>query len=208
MRPNFSSRPRIVDAEDAARQMRSVFADRNVEKRQSMQFSWPDEMQHVGQSIAVAYASDKWKNPGDYELYKHLHDGLTHNRALCSTGFLHHYEQQGKRFETIGPVVSFAGVPMPQHFAVLGLLEEVDLRMHVGGTDDDPKVGRGDNGIVKVIVAHAMLGAGVIRWSVDGAEEDEPFVFVYSESSGRDRGGVHMIIVGDELDIEKDGIVG
>jgi hypothetical protein len=192
----------VVDAKDAAIAIRETFMDRPVKRKTAVNFTWPREMQHVGQCLSVAYASDKWKEPGDYELYKHLHDGSTPNQCLCAPRFLHLYESQGDAAETIGPVVSFAGMPMPREFAVLGLFEEANLKLHVAGDDDRPRFGRGDAGIVKVMIKHAKLGGAVIRWSVDGADADQPFIFVYGDD------GVYMIVVGDELDIEKDGIVG
>lgn len=203
MIPN-RSRPRIVDAEQIAIDMRRTFADRDVERVTEMPFTWPTELQHVGEGLAVAYASDKWKRSGDYELYKHIHDGRSPNKALCVPGFLADYDTPSRRRDVIGPTVSFAGVPMPKQFAVIGFFEECNLRLHMAGTDDGPRFGRGDAGIVKVIVPKAMLGAGVIQWE----HGDEPFIFAYTEPSGKSRGGVHMLIVGAELDIEKDGIVG
>jgi hypothetical protein len=92
---------------------------------------------------------------------------------------------------------------MPRHFAILGLFEEADIQLYTAGTKTDPKI-VGDDGIVKVTVKHGMLGASKMLWSVeDPSEKDEPFLFVYTKSAG-----VLMVIVGDELDVRKDGIVG
>lgn len=197
MLPNRSSRPRVVDAREIAKNYREVFTQKAMQKEIELPFTWPSEMRFIGESLGVAYASDKWKKDGDYELY--LHVAESKNRALCAPGFIPN---------TIGPMVSFAGMPMPKHFSVLGFFEDIRLNLHVGGTHEEPVLGRGDAGIYQIRAKHAMLGGCKIRWSLDGKRADEPFLVLYSEPTKADRGGVHMIIVGDELDIEGDGIVG
>jgi hypothetical protein len=48
------------------------------------------------------------------------------------------------------------------------------------------------------------VGGSKIRWSlIDERRADEVFLFVYTRD-----GGVMFLILGEELDIEKDGIVG
>lgn len=208
MRGNRSAaRPLIIDAESIGRRYRETFTDKPVKEKVELPFSWPARLQHVGDSLAVAYASDKWKKDGDYDLYKHIAEAP--NRVLVVPGFLCSYDRQERRWPTIGPMVSYARVPMPRHFAVLGLFEEADLHLFAAGTDKEPRFGpKKDDGVVKVILRHGMLGASKIRWSARGQQKDQPFIFVYTEPRGADRGGVVMIIVGDELDVEKDGIVG
>jgi hypothetical protein len=211
-----AARPLVIDAESIGRKYRQTFTDKPVREKVELPFSWPARMQHVGDSLAVAYASDKWKKDGDYDLYKHIAESP--NRVLVLPGFLHSYDRQERRWPTVGPTVSYARVPMPKHFAVLGLFEEANLRLYTAGTAEAPRFGQKDDGIVKVLVRHGMLGASKIRWSQTpkprGAVghwpklQDQPFIFVYTEPRGSDRGGVVMIIEGDELDVEKDGIVG
>lgn len=207
-RPNRPNRPRVVEARSIAAEIRRTFTDKDARREKELPFSWPARMQHVGDSLAVAYASDKWQKPGDYELYKHLAEST--NRVLVVPGFLCAFDDTRRPWPTVGPVISFGGMPMPKHFAVLGYFEEADLRLYATGPASAPAFGRGkDDGVVKVMVRHGMLGAGKIRWSAVGDGEDEPFLFVYTEArSSGERGGVKMIVVGDELDIEKDGIVG
>lgn len=202
-----AGRMRVVDAEDLAKDMRVTFADRAVEQVHRFDFLWPRVMQNVGDSLAVAYASDKWKPKNangqrDIELYKHLAE--SRNRALALPGFLYDADNL-EPWPVIGPTISFDNVPMPEHFAILGRFEEVDLFLHTGGTDSDPKFSRkSDDGVIKVQVRHGMLGGSFIRWSIDDpSESDEPFIFVYTEDDG-----ILMIITGEELSIEKDGIVG
>ena len=208
-KPNFvDTRPRVLDAREIARGYRETFADRPVEYEQKLPFSWPMLMQHVGDSLAVAYASDKWQKPGSgengkrfVELYKHIAE--SRNRAFTVPGLLHDFYKPGSSWPSIGPYVSMKGMPLPQHFAILGLFKEADLQLHTHGSDDIPEFGESDDeGIVKVTCGHAMLGASKILWSEDGGK-DEPFLFVYTE-----RDGVLMFFVGEELDVEKDGIVG
>ena len=209
MTPN-RARVQVYDAEPIARSIRETFQARPVKERIELPFKWPTRMQHVGDSVGVAYASDKWRDDGDYEIYKHIAE--SRNRALCAPGFLHLYEEQSEAWPTLGPVVSFEDdIAMPREFAVLAYFEEANLILHsrtVRGVAEFAK-NPADDVVVKVLVKHGVLGASKIRWSdVDKKAKDQPFLFVYTEPSRSDPGGVHMIIVGEELDIEKDGIVG
>lgn len=206
------NRPRILEpvpSRDTAKRYREVFAARAVESEITIPFDWPRELQHVGESLAVAYSSDKWQDKGDLKAYKHVAE--SRNQAFVLPGFLRPYEDQSRDLRTIGPTVGFGNVPMPKHFAILGLFEELNLRLHTKGSDSAPAFGAGpDVGCVAIIVKHAMLGGSKIRWStIDKTRKDQPFLFVYVEPNGkREPGGIFVVIVGDELDIEKDGIVG
>jgi len=197
----------VYDAKDLARNMRRTFADRAIENEFRLDHSWPSVMQNVGDSLAVAYGSDKWKKPDadgirEGELYKHIAE--SRNRALVRPGLLRSFWRPGVEWKVIGPQVSLAALPMPSHFALLGLFEEIDLQLYTAGDDDEPEFSDlGDDGIVKVSVRHGMLGASAIRWSEAGRGRDQPFLFVYTE-----RDGVLIIVVGEQLGIEKDGIVG
>lgn len=195
-------RVRVYDANEVARGIRETFTAKPVRETISLPFTWPTQLHNVGDSLAVAYASDKWKKDGDMELYKHLAE--SRNRVLCLPGLLHSYHDPSEKWAMIGPMVSLADVPMPKHVAILGLFEEANLKLYTGGTDEDPEFGdEEDDGVVKVAVKHGMLCASMIRWSEVSNQPDQPFLAVYTEDEG-----VHMIIVGDELDVEKDGIVG
>lgn len=197
----------VYDAKDLARNMRRTFADRPIENEFRLEHSWPSVMQNVGDSLAVAYGSDKWKKPDadgrrQSELYKHIAE--SRNRALVRPGLLRSFWRPGVEWKVIGPQVSLGSLPMPSHFALLGLFEEIDLQLYTGGTDESPVFGESaEDGIVKVTVRHGMLGASAIRWSEVGRGRDQPFLFVYTE-----RDGVLIIVVGEQLGIEKDGIVG
>jgi len=199
------ARRRVYDAADIATSYVTTFKDRPVEEREQFDFSWPSRMQHVGDSVAVAYESDKWKAKKNGrrqgELYKHLAE--SRNTAYCVPGLLGDYYESGRDWPVIGPGVDMSDWPMPTHVAMLGRFEEADLDLYTRGTDSKPRFGPADN-FVKVTVGHGYLGASKILWSErDPDYEDEVFLFVYTR-----RDGVLMIIVGEQLDIEKDGIVG
>ncbi len=204
-RPN---RRRVYEAREMAVAMRETFANRPVEHETEFDFGWPRVMQNVGDSLAVAYASDKWKPRGksgrrELELYKHLAE--SRNRLFSFPGIVRLQDDPGVELECIGPGVSFDDVPRPQHFAVLGLFTEANVQLYTEGTDAEPSFGRGkDDGVVTLTVKHGMLGGGKLLWSKHpGGRPDEPFLFVYTAADG-----VMFIIVGEELDVLKDGIVG
>ena len=191
-------RVKIVDTLDHAKQVRKTFTKKNPRELREYPFTWPDRMQHVGDSLAVAYASDKWKEDGDFELYKHIAE--SRNRAFCVPKFLAHMGG-GSPYPVHGPMVDFSGVKMPKHVAILGYFEEADVRLHSGERDGRPVLGEGDDGVARILIKHAMLAGGIHR-------DNQPFLVIYSEPRDGGPGGVHMIIVGEELDIEADGIVG
>jgi hypothetical protein len=202
-------RAHVVDAEAIARSMRKTFQAKEPKERVELPFTWRREMQHVGDSLAVCYASDKWKKDGELEIYKHIAE--SRNRVFCAPKFLRPFEDEDAFYPSLGPMVSFEDVPMPKHFAVLGYFEECNLCLHSEGTQERPAFAKNpaDDVVVKVLVKHGMLGASKMRWSTLGdGRKDQPFLLVYSEPNRDDPGGVHMIIVGEELDVEKDGIVG
>ena len=198
------NRVRVYDAEGSARDMRETFQNAPVTRQRRFSFDWPPLLHNVGDSLAVAYASDKWKKKKkDYELYKHLAE--SRNRVLCVPGLIVDEDSPSKRWPVIGPMVDMTDVPHPRHFAELALFEEANLKLYTDGTDEDPKFGRGrDVGVVTITVKHGLLGGGKFLWSRDDrGRSDQPFLFVYTE-----RDGVLLIIVGEELDVLKDGIVG
>lgn len=201
------TRPRVYEARDIARGMREAFADRPVEYEEHLPHEWPSALQNVGDSLAVAYGSDKWRDPNPsgergIELYKHLAE--SRNRALVKPGLLRDFYRPNRSWPVRGPMVALGELPMPDSYALLGLFEEADLQLYGVGDDGSPSFGASpDEGIVKITVRHGMLGGSKIRWSRVRRGEDEPFLFVYTR-----RDGVLLIVVGEKLDVEKDGIVG
>lgn len=207
----MSKRVRTYDAADMAAKMRETFTDRPVAVEEDFDFDWPEELQHVGDSLGVAYSSDKWKpkrrnGKRDLELYKHVAE--SRNRILCCPDIVHWDKRwdsgtSEKQVRCIGPTVSFAdGVTMmPDSFAILGLFKEANVVLHVAGSEDKPAFGKNDDdGVVTLTVKHGMLAGGKIKL---GRGVLRPFIFVYTPEDG-----VLFIILGDELDVEKDGIVG
>lgn len=201
------ARPRVYDTEPAARRIRETFTSKPVKKETAFSFGWPKQLQYVGQSLGVGYASDKWKEEGDFELYLHLAESP--NRALLAKDLLVNYEAPDEAWPVAGPMVPFVDIPMPRHFAVLAHFEEIRIRLFEPRKGGGVRLATGDNAIVRVCLAHAVLGASVIPWSqVESGREDQPFLFVFTEPKDGDKGGVKMFIVGEELAVEKDGIVG
>lgn len=192
---------RVRDAEDVARKYVEVFNDRPVRSRTEYGFGWPTRWQNVGDSLAVAYASDKWKKPGEHELYKHLAE--SRNRCFAQPGLFRDWDTD-ENVPVIGPMVDFSECPMPKHFATLGFFEEANFQLHTGGTNEEPEFGEHeDEGCVAIVLRHAYLGASKLLWSEVGKGKDQPFLFVYTKKEGP-----LILIVGEKLDVKKDGIVG
>jgi len=195
-----AARPRIIDDADVksmAENIRTTFTKKAIKAHEQMPFSWPATWRHVGDSLAIAYESDKWKKDGDYELYKHLAE--SRNRVMIAPSFrLVTQEKPHRPWSVIGSQVSFAHVAIPRYFAVLGFFEEADLRLHTAGTDDRPEFGRGkDDGVIQVRVRHAYVGGAKMP------QDGRYFLFVYTASQGP-----LLFVMGTELGIEEDGIVG
>lgn len=204
----MTERVRVYDAKDDAIRMTETFKDRPYEYVENLRHGWPRVMQNVGDSLAIAYSSDKWKQKNaagkrDIELYKHLAE--SRNRALVRPGLLHHYYEPNKRWPVVGPHVSLADCPMPKEYAVLARFEEIDLQLYTEGTNRRPRFAHDDDeGVVKVTVRHGFLGGSFIQWSaLDEGDEDEPFLFVYTATLG-----VLIVVMGETLEVHKDGIIG
>lgn len=195
---------RLYDTRDLAKNMRETFTGKPVKEEIELPFGWPPTMQHVGDSLGVAYQSDKLNGGGDgnWTLFKHIAEST--NRALVVPGFLVDFDRPSRPWPTIGPLVSLRELPLPKHFALLALFEEVNLKLHTRGTHREPAFGPGaDEGVVTVALKDGHLGGVIIPWSkLDAEDDDEPALIVY------DGGGVKILIVGEQLGIETDGIVG
>lgn len=178
----------------AAKEIREKFYDRPVEKRLNIPWQWPRSMREVGLNMSVMYASDKWqKRRGSQEDYKHVSEGK--QWILARPGFLRQYNQPERQVPVAGPMVDLG--PMPDTFAVLADILGVQVRLYEqGGSEgfqlpEDP-----DDGYHQVVIPGAKLGASRFPDSGDA------FLIVYT------RAGVDLLIVGEQLDVEKDGIVG
>lgn len=163
----------------AAKRHRETFVDREATRAARVRWHWPKRMDLVGTCDAVMYASDKWKDIGNFEDYKHVSEADQY--VLCRPGFVRDYHNPRKKLEL--PASPFE-LPeqMPEAFAELADIFGVQIC-----TLDEQHL--------QVDIARAKLG---------GASNGDlgTFLFVYTAE------GVHMIITGEELRIEKDGITG
>lgn len=206
----MAPRIKVFEAQDIAKDIAETFKDRPVEREERLDFDWPDKLQMFGESLGVAYDSDKWKPKGSNggarqsELYKHIAESP--NRIYADPSLIKLEGVGGKGGRTIGPRISLkqlskrSNLVMPQHFAILGRFMECNCVLHTHGTDSEPSLPRStDDGCVTLTVRHGMLGAS--QFQREG--KAQPFLFVYHPTDG-----VYFLITGDELDIQKDGIVG
>jgi hypothetical protein len=190
----YPNEKHVVDR-DTARNIRETFVDRPVERETKVTWRWPRSMQEVGHNLAVMYASDKWqRNRGDNRDYKHVSEGP--QWVLARKGFLVEYDAPHKRLDVLGPTIELG--PMPSSFAVLANILGIQVRLY----DEEDEKGNYElphdptAGFYEITIAGAKLGGARFP------DTHEPFLFVYT------RDGVHLLIIGEQLDIEKDGIVG
>jgi hypothetical protein len=185
---------RVVETKDVAQKTFRTFYDRPSERELPLEFGWPGSLQEVGIGQAEMYSSNKWmKNRAAFDDYKHVAEGM--RTVYVEPGFLRVDRQPGKPIPVVGPMVSFEE-PMPQHFARLGPLLGVQLRLYERDERGELQIPKGDSRLYEVHISRAMLGAA------DHPKTKETFLFVYTSD------GVHMILTGDRLSIEKDGIAG
>lgn len=166
----------------AAARIREAFQAAKPSKVTAVHWQWPKAMQEVGECVAIMYASNKWqKNANLYIDYKHNREGP--QRLHVRKGFLRQYGTPDKKLPVDGDWVDL-NRPMPDAFAVLAPILGLQARLYH------------DNTIYQINIAGAKLGAAV------HPETEETFLFVYTADA------VHCLITGDELGVEKDGIVG
>lgn len=179
----------VTDSESEAIELFETFHDRPFKRRIRFNFGWPKTFEEIGSAHAQMYRSNKWKkSPKDYEDYKHVAEGP--QRCFAVPGFLR--DASNKPIKTHGQTYGLPE-PMPTHITVLGKLIGVQIRLF----DKGGRLPKGDKNLYEVTVPFGMLAAAKFP------DEDEKFLIVYTQNEG-----VCMLIVGDELDIEKDGIVG
>lgn len=179
-----------------AKKLRETFMDRKADRQQPVSWRWPRSMQEVGKCEAVMYASDKWqKGRGRnwLEDYKHIAEGM--QWVLVRPGFLVDAESN-KPLPLTGPTVEL--YPMPKAFAVLADVLGVQMQFYEPseGEGDGYLLPNGDSGLYEVTVSRAKLG------SAKFPDSGETFLFIYTSA------GVELLIVGEQLEVEKDGIVG
>lgn len=179
---------------DVARQMRETFTDRPASRETVVPWQWPETMLEIGKWEAVMYASDKWqKNRGDMEDYKHIAESK--GVILARHGFLRDYGSPGTRISVVGPNIELG--EMPDAFAVLADILGVQMRLYEQGGRKGYRFPEDEEeGYYQVLVSGGKLGGG--RFPDTG----EVFLIVYNRS------GVHLLLMGEKLDVLKDGIVG
>jgi hypothetical protein len=175
---------------ETARKLRETFMDRPPARQTIVPWEWPRTLQEVGIGEAITYSSDKWKKNGEHEDYKHVAEGP--QRVWVRPDYLVLYENPSTRLEVVGPSKKLRH--MPDSFAVLADATSVQLRLYKG-TNSRHVVPNPDDNLWQVNLAKTKLGGARFR-------NGDAFLVFYTSS------GVDMIIVGDELDILKDGIVG
>ena len=134
--------------------MRETFQDRPIRRRETMEFTWPKEMQLIGKCLAVVYSSDKWKEDREFEDYKHLAEAPQH--LLAVERFLIDWSTD-EPLGGVGPWVVLPQ-PMPKHFAKLAKFLGVQCRVYEG-TDDKPRL---EKTPLEFRVARAFLGGAVV----------------------------------------------
>jgi hypothetical protein len=184
---------RVVDTSESAKKTFKTFHARESRREIELPFVWPARLQEVGAGKAEMYRSNKWKKDlKEHEDYKHVVEST--RTVYVAPGFLVDDRDPRKKIRVVGPMVEFED-PMPKHITVLGPLLGIQLCLYEG-EGEDVSLPKGDEGLFEVSVARAMLAAAV------HPKTKETFLLVYTED------GVHMILAGDRLSIEKDGITG
>lgn len=181
---------KVAESEEVAVRMYEDFHAKPSKRRVKFNFNWPTRVQEIGRAKAQLYRSNKWKmNPREFEDYKHIAEASQYCYAV--PGFLR--DASGKEdLPVYGSMIQLED-QMPEHFTILAPLIGIQLHLY----DKNGRLPRGDRGLYEVSVARGMLGGARFPGS------EEAFLLVYTK-----QGGVHMLITGTELDVEKDGIVG
>lgn len=180
----------VIDTKKDAQAMYQRFYDKPSKREVKFDFSWPTKVQEIGEAKAQMYRSNKWKmNPQEFEDYKHIAESF----QLCyvTPGFLRDYST-GNKLPVHGPNLEVQG-PMPKHFTILAPLIGIQVRLY----DKNEELPSGDSNLYEVVVPRGMLAGAKHPKTGDN------FLFVYTKTHG-----IGMLITGDELAVEKDGIVG
>jgi hypothetical protein len=186
---NFSKR---FDVEQAAK-LRETFTNKPAEKRTEFPWAWPTKVREIGVGLAVMYRSDKWKKKGDYEDYKHICESKTPWTLYATPKF------ELDRVEFLGPEERVPAGRMPGAIAILALFLGIQCRLYRRGARSGIYLPEGDEGLFEVKISQAKIAAG-------RTEAGDLFLMVYKDKKGDS--GPLLFLFGEELDVEKDGIVG
>jgi hypothetical protein len=191
VRRRFVENARRIDQDDGAAAIRETFMDRPAEWKDTFDWSWPKSVKKVGECLAVMYRSDKWKRKGSFEDYKHRAEAP---QTLYFTSLCNIAGEDGKPLGAAGKSESITS-RLPSTVATLAHFMGIQCRfykkrgssLYLPNSDDD---------FFEFHIPHAKLAAGK---TLDG----ETFLVVF-----KDREGPYCFVFGDDLDVEKDGIVG
>lgn len=167
---------------DRSIKIREDFYDTPHKRIEQVKWDWPERLVEAGDCEAILYTSNKWQKDGKEIDYKHVKEGpqkIFLREDINLTG-----EEQ----EFFGPLVDMRG-EFPDSFAVLAKSLGIQARLYVD--NEGKKYGH----YVDLKFPKSMLGGGKF-------EDGTTFCFVYDSS------GVLALVIGEKLDILKDGIVG
>jgi hypothetical protein len=173
----------------AALHIRETFQDRPSDREETFEWSWPKTLRLVGEGYSVMYSSDKWHKRGDFESYKHVCESKTPWKVYAAPGF------SPKGATLVGSSHPMPESDMPSTIATLANFLGLQARLfqREGSRLVTPE---GDDGIYQIQIPRAKLGAGRTK-------RGKLFLTVFDKQDGP-----QLFIFGDQLDVEKDGIVG
>lgn len=175
---------KVVDTEDISREIRETFHQSPSKKKLNLSFSWPLEMRRIGTSESIMYLSDKW-GIVEGEKYKHVSES---DCDVYISPSVQIRDEDGELLD-LGEDWEDLDGKMPRHIAVLGKSLGIQVRLECPDSSA--------NGLKKQLdFASATWGAA------KSPETGETFLVLFSPRE------VLLIVTGDELDIERDGVVG
>jgi len=174
--------------EKEAIRLRETFQDKPWEWEEIFSWGWPKTVRAIGVGRAVMYRSDKWKKKGKYESYKHVCESKTPWELYAAPGFA----IEGQK--VYGEEVALGRERMPGTIATLALF--LGLQAHLFERDARGLfLPEGDEGLYQLSLKNAKLAAGRTK-------SGELFLLIYVNEAPE------LFLFGEELDVEKDGIVG
>jgi hypothetical protein len=188
---------RNFDDRASAKKIREDFYAKPIGKEKRFTWNWPTELIEVGECLGTLYRSDKWKPKGKFEEYKHKSEGEQRIYVVPGAPLA---ELKAIGLPLCGVKEKIPSRLMPQTFAELALFVGFQVRLYEEDSSgryflpEDPE--HPDRGLYEFSIAHAMLGAG-------RCENGRAFLVAYHAKTGP-----YCFVFGEELDVEKDGIVG
>jgi hypothetical protein len=174
--------------EREAVELRETFTDKPAVEKKLLSWGWPKTVREIGTAMAVMYRSDKWRKKGDFEDYKHICESPEPWTLYATPAF------------DLNMPVHGASEPipkgwMPENIAVLAFFLGIQCRLYEK-RGKELFLPTGDDGLHQVTIPKARLAAARTK-------EGDLFLTVYTEARGP-----LLLVFGQELDVEKDGIVG